>query len=70
MKTDTEAEYYTALEIQIIRLIAKEKPNKEIARELNYSQRNIEYNISKLCRKMNVHTRVGIIAKAYKRDII
>ncbi|WP_235608491.1 MULTISPECIES: response regulator transcription factor [Bacillus amyloliquefaciens group] len=61
---------FTNLEIKVIQLIADEKTNKVIAKDLNYSQRNIEYVISNLCRKLEVNTRVGIIAESYKRNLI
>ncbi|MYL73051.1 DNA-binding response regulator [Halobacillus litoralis] len=51
----------TSLEKEIIELIAHEVPNKEIAKILCYSQRNIEHQISKLFYKFGVQTRVGLI---------
>ncbi|MEV2685460.1 helix-turn-helix transcriptional regulator [Paenibacillus larvae] len=57
-------------ELRIIKMIAKEMPNKQIADELNYSQRMIEYYISDISKKLNVQTRVGIVAKAYKLKIL
>lgn len=57
-------------ELRIIKMIAKEMPNKQIADELNYSQRMIEYHISDISKKLNVQTRVGIVAKAYKLKIL
>lgn len=55
---------------EIIEMIAKEMPNKLIASELNYSQRMTEYYINKLTKKLNVQTRVGIVAKAYQMKIL
>lgn len=49
-------------ELRIIKMIAKEMPNKQIADELNYSQRMIEYYISDISKKLNVQTRVGIVS--------
>lgn len=57
-------------ELRIIKMIAKEMPNKQIANELNYSQRMIEYYISNISKKLEVQTRVGIVAKAYKMKIL
>jgi DNA-binding CsgD family transcriptional regulator len=59
-----------AIETTIIQMIANEMPNKEIASELNYSQRMVEYHINKISKKLDVQTRVGIIVKAYKNKII
>ncbi|MFE7972227.1 helix-turn-helix transcriptional regulator, partial [Bacillus velezensis] len=71
MKTAVENELeLKKIEISVIKLIIAEKPNKEIAKSLNYSQRNVEYIIAGLCKKWNVSTRVGIVSEAYKRNCI
>lgn len=61
---------FSDLEKEIIKLIIQEIPNKEIARRLNYSQRNIEYSISNIMEKLNVATRVGIVVEIYKRKLL
>lgn len=61
---------FSEVENRIIKMIAEEMPNKEIAKNLNYSQRMIEYHISNIIQKLNVHTRVGIVSRAYKYKII
>lgn len=61
---------FSDLEKEIIKLIIQEIPNKEIARRLNYSQRNIEYSISNIMEKLNVATRVGIVVEVYKRKLL
>ncbi|MGR5880893.1 response regulator transcription factor [Bacillus cereus] len=66
-KTYTE---FSEMENQIIKMIAEEMPNKEIAKNLNYSQRMIEYHISNIIQKLNVNTRLGIVSRAYKYKII
>ncbi|KPL59253.1 response regulator transcription factor [Rossellomorea vietnamensis] len=58
------------IETTIIEMIANEMPNKEIASELNYSQRMVEYHINKISKKLDVQTRVGIIVKAYRNRIL
>ncbi|MED4219520.1 helix-turn-helix transcriptional regulator [Priestia megaterium] len=60
----------SSTESKIIEMIANEMPNKEIASRLNYSQRTIEYYISILMGKFKVHTRVGLVDKAYKYHIL
>ncbi|MFG6147550.1 response regulator transcription factor [Halobacillus sp. B23F22_1] len=57
-------------EKNIIRMIAQEKPNKEIAFELMYSTRTIDYHISKMIRRFDVQTRVGIVARAYDLKLL
>ncbi|HDR8272682.1 TPA: response regulator transcription factor, partial [Bacillus cereus] len=69
-KEDEKNNTISEIEDKIIQMIAKEMPNKEIAIELNYSQRMIEYHISKIINKLNVNTRVGIVAQAYKKQIL
>jgi DNA-binding NarL/FixJ family response regulator len=65
-----EGSLLNTIETTIIGMIANEMPNKEIASELNYSQRTVEYHINKISKKLEVQTRVGIIVKAYKNNII
>lgn len=62
-------EVFSDIEKAIVKLIIQEIPNKEIARRLNYSQRNIEYSISNIMEKLNVVTRVGIVVEVYNRDL-
>ncbi|MED2709024.1 MULTISPECIES: response regulator transcription factor [Bacillus cereus group] len=70
IKTRKAYTEFSEMENQIIKMIAEEMPNKEIAKNLNYSQRMIEYHISNIIQKLNVNTRVGIVSRAYKYKII
>lgn len=58
------------IEKTIIQMIASEMPNKQIAKELNYSQRMIEYYIKNISEKLNAQTRVGIIVRAFQNELI
>lgn len=58
------------VESQILYYLVNEMPNKEIAREMNYSQRTIEYHINKISRKLDVHTRVGIVVRAFREKLV
>lgn len=58
------------IESQIIHHIVNEMPNKQIAQEMNYSQRTVEYHINKISKKFEVHTRVGIVVKAFRENFI
>lgn len=60
----------TEIEKEIIHMISLEYSNSNIADELNYSKRMIEYYIKGIASKLNVKTRVGIVAKSYKRKIL
>ncbi|MCM3380934.1 response regulator transcription factor [Shouchella clausii] len=57
-------------ERSIIYLISEETPNKIIAQKLNLSQRMVEYHISNLIKKMKVESRVGIIVKSFRTNIL
>ncbi|WP_062350745.1 response regulator transcription factor [Bacillus kwashiorkori] len=63
-------EEFEQLELLIIQLIAAEKTNKAIARELNYSQRMVEYYINKISKKLDAQTRAGIVYKACQLKLI
>jgi two-component system competent response regulator ComA len=65
-----EGDCFTDFKIKIIRMIAEEKANKEIADELNLSQRAIEYHITNIFKKLNTSTRVGVVMRAIERKII
>lgn len=60
----------TPVESQILYYLVNEMPNKEIAREMNYSQRTIEYHINKISRKLDVNTRVGIVVRAFREKLV
>ena len=52
----------------ILKLISKEKTNKEIAEELSTSVKNIEKIINKLCKEFKVKSRVGLV-REYMREL-
>jgi len=61
---------FSKIESEIIEMISQEMPNRQIAEELNYSQRMVEYYISNISKKLEVQTRVGIVSKSYKMKIL
>ncbi|WP_241768851.1 helix-turn-helix transcriptional regulator [Bacillus siamensis] len=70
MKTAVENELeLKKIEISVIKLIIAEKPNKEIAKSLNYSQRNVEYIISGLCEKWNV-VQESVLFRKHIKEIV
>lgn len=46
---------------KIIEMICLELTNKEIARNLCYSEATIEYKLRQLAKKLNVQTKIGIV---------
>lgn len=68
--TQTEQFEITEIEKEIINMISQEYSNSNIAEELNYSKRMIEYYIKGIANKLNVQTRVGIVTKSFKEKIL
>jgi DNA-binding CsgD family transcriptional regulator len=60
----------TAREIQVLRLIAKGKTNKAIARELSLSERTIDRHVSNIFAKADVSSRAAATAFAYEHKLI
>lgn len=64
------ADQLTPTEKAVLKQIALEKTNKEIARELAMSQRTVEYHMAAINRKLEVKTRVGAVAKGYEMGLL
>lgn len=60
----------TPTEREVLKRIALEKTNKEIAVELAISQRTVEYHITAINRKLDVKTRIGAVAKGYELGLL
>ncbi|MGM7637330.1 response regulator transcription factor [Bacillus sp. Hm123] len=60
----------TEREINILTAISEGLTNKEIAHQLQYSQRTIEYSISKLFDKLKVKSRTEALLKARKHHLL
>lgn len=60
----------TEREIQIIRLIAQEKSNREIAEELFISERTIETHRKNIFRKTDSKNIVGLIKFAFQNNLL
>ena len=67
---DRAEKLLTEREIQIIKHIAREKSNKEIAAELFISERTVETHRKNIFRKTNSKNIVGLIRFAYENNII
>lgn len=57
-------------EIEIVKLIASEKTNKEIAQELFISEKTVENHRSNIMLKMDVKNVAGLVKKAILQGII
>lgn len=64
------ADQLTLTEKAVLKQIALENTNKEIAKELAMSQRTVEYHIAAINRKLDVKTRVGAVAKGYEMGLL
>ncbi|MEC2078612.1 response regulator transcription factor [Metabacillus fastidiosus] len=57
-------------ELEILEGISKGKSNKDIAEELFMSVRAVEYNLTKLFKKLKVNSRSEALAEAVRKGII
>ena len=60
----------TATEEQIARLVAAGKSNHEVARTLSLSPKTVEWNLSKIYRKLGVRSRTELAAKLARRQAV
>ncbi|MCC3375195.1 response regulator [Cohnella sp. REN36] len=60
----------TPTEREVLRRVAEEKTNKEIARELAMSQRTVEYHLTSITGKLGAKTRIGAVARGYELGLL
>jgi two-component system, NarL family, response regulator DegU len=65
---DSERANLTRREIEVLKLVASGKADKEIATALQISVRTVRYHISNIFRKADVSTRAQLIVVALKRQ--
>jgi len=65
-----EARGLSARELQVLRLIASGKTNKEIANELHLSGKTVDRHVSNIFNKLDVPTRTAATAWAYEHRLI
>jgi len=63
-------EKITEREIQIVRLIAKELTNEEIAETLNVSKRTVDNQRMNLMQRINVRNTAGLVRWAFQKGLI
>ncbi len=70
IKKENENIHLTSREIEIIKCIAQNLSNKQIADSLFISERTVETHRKNIFRKTDIHTAVGLVEFAKKRHII
>jgi DNA-binding CsgD family transcriptional regulator len=60
----------TARELDVLQLIAAEKTGKEVAHQLEISERTVRYHLESINKKLGSMTRVGAVAEAIRLNLI
>ena len=60
----------TARELDVLRLVAAGRRNKEIAGELNISEETVQGHMKNILAKLDVHDRTEAVAVAVRRGIV
>lgn len=68
--TSSRVHGLTGRELQVLRLIATGKSNKEIGRELFVSERTIDRHVANIFNKLDLHSRAAATAFAYEHDLV
>ncbi len=67
---DSLEEPLTEIELSILQMAANGKTNKEIAENLQMVQRNVEYHLSHIYKKLKVTSRIYAIRKGVRLNLI
>ena len=54
----------------MLRLIARGKTNKAVARELSLSEKTVDRHVSNIFTKLDVSSRAAATAFAYEHDLV
>jgi DNA-binding NarL/FixJ family response regulator len=60
----------TVRELEVLRLVARGRQNKEIARDLAVTERTVKFHLSALMRKLGVSNRVEVVSAAIRLGLI
>jgi DNA-binding CsgD family transcriptional regulator/predicted DCC family thiol-disulfide oxidoreductase YuxK len=60
----------SARELEVLRLVATGKTNKQIARELHLSEKTIDRHVSNIFAKIEVNSRAAATAYAYEQELV
>lgn len=66
----SETEVLSPREMEVLRLMAKGAPNKEIAATLSLSESTVKTHIANIFQKLDVNDRTGAVTAALQRKII
>jgi DNA-binding CsgD family transcriptional regulator len=69
MRENSETHPLTPRELHVLRLIATGRTNKEIAHELQLSERTIDRHVSNMLGKLDVQSRAAATAYAYDHEL-
>jgi DNA-binding NarL/FixJ family response regulator len=69
-KSGNREHVLTDRELEVLRLVARGKSNKEIARALYVSERTIDRHVSNIFTKLDVHSRAAATAFAYENGLV
>ena len=68
--TDAGPQGLTPREVQVLRLVAAGKSNKELADALSLSVKTIERHVGNILMKLDVTSRVAATAWAYENEMV
>ncbi|MGH2366368.1 MAG: response regulator transcription factor, partial [Chloroflexota bacterium] len=60
----------TPRELQVLRLLAKGLPNKQIARELTISEHTVKFHVSAIYAKFGAASRTEAVSHAARRGLV
>lgn len=63
-------DHLTEREIEVLKLVAQGRPNKEIASQLNITERTVKFHVSVILRKLNATNRTEAVKKASEAGYI
>ena len=66
----TETEVLSEREVEVLRLMAKGAPNKEIAASLSISESTVKTHVANIFHRLDVNDRTGAVTQAMQRGII
>jgi DNA-binding NarL/FixJ family response regulator len=61
---------FTARELEILKAIVNKKTNTDIAQSLAIDEKIVEQHVEMLCSKLNVESRITLIAKAISEELV
>ncbi len=64
------ADSLTARELEVLRLVARGLPNKQIARELEIAEKTIKTHVSNILRKLDIRDRTQAVVYAIRERIV